>query len=132
MKASAKSDDSRFRIRADRAAPASCELERAFVGLCSRIAEEHLRRERVLHQKAGETLSRFRSVEIRYVDESRIQDALDGPRNSRVSVAERVYRNAAREIEICLVVFVEQLDARSTYESHRRALVGAKYLARNL
>src|SRR2546423_7159416 len=125
MEGAAEGDDIAF------AGPLPGELERAFVRLCAGIAEESLaaRWECAARQLRGEPLARFGPVEIRDVDQPRVERTHDGVAEDRTVVAEGVDGNARHKVEIARAVFGNQLRAFSRDERRSNARIDAEQRA---
>ena len=124
VEGAAQRDDLVLRL-ADRARPAARELERAFVRLRARVAEERLGCERARDERRREPLARRRVIQVRGVDQP-FRRGVQRSLEARIIVAERVHRDAAAEVEVRLSLGVVQVHAAAAHELDRRALVGAK------
>src|SRR6476646_2464412 len=71
----------------------------------------------------SEPLPCFGAVQVRHVNEAGRQYLIDRLPNSTIAVSERIDSDTAREIQIALACFIEQLDAFSTHKSHRSTFV---------
>ena len=113
------------------AGPLPGELERAFVRLCAGIAEEGLtaRWECAARQLRGEPLARFGPVEIRDVDQPRVERAHDSVAEDRTVVAESIDGDARHKVEIARAVFGNQLRAFSRDEVRSNARIDAEQRA---
>src|SRR5205823_1733413 len=123
MEAAPQSNQLDFRVRADVASPAPCELERPFVCLRTGVTKENLGRKRPLYQLRRQMLACARAIQIRRVDQAGAQRFIDRRGHSGVTIAERVDGHTAGEVEIPLAVGIDQLDALPPHEFHRRAFV---------
>src|SRR5256714_15620617 len=125
LEGSAEGDDVAF------AGPLPGELERAFVRLCAGIAEEGLtaRWECAARQLRSEALARFGPIEIRDVDQPRVERAHYGVAEDRTVVAKGVDGNARHKVEIARAVFGNQLRAFSRDEVWSNARIDAEQRA---
>src|SRR5690606_23182397 len=80
--------------------PATRELEGPFVRFRARVAEEDAVREGVLDQPRSELGRRRGAEQIRRVDDARLQRAAHRLGEVRVAIAQRVYGDPRRKIEI--------------------------------
>ena len=101
--------------------PATRELERAFVRLRAGVAEEHLRRERLLDERGGQPLARRGRIEVRDVNRA-VGRGVHRLLQPGVAVAERVHGDSAHEIEISLSVGVDEIHAVAVDELGRARL----------
>src|SRR5258708_26894454 len=102
------------------------------------MAADRPRLERTVDEHARQLLARGGVVEVGRVDQS-IRGGMQSGAKPCVTLAERVHRDAADEVEVAPPVTVDQMNAFATDELHRCALVGrrenigaAELLARGL
>src|SRR6185503_18081137 len=95
--------------------PLPRELEGALVRLGPRVTEEHLPTER-LGQFSGKAFARLGAVEVRDVDEPRVESAHDRFADDGAVVAEGVDGDSRDEVEIAGAVFGDQLRAFPRHE----------------
>src|SRR5688572_15612794 len=123
MKAAAKGQNLMLGATADGPRPAARELERGFVCLSATVAEEDTGGEAPLHERRRERACGSRVIQIGGVHHAAQRCGFNRIRDARITVAEGVYADPAREIEVRVTVGVEQLNPRSAHELDLRPAV---------
>ena len=132
MEAAAQRDDLGRADAMAGATPPARELERAFVRFRAGVAEEDARREGTRDERLGERATGIAAEQVRHVDETGTERLAHRLGESRVAVAERIYCDTAREVEVRAPVGVEQPNAFTAHDVERHAAVDGEQRIRGV